>query len=80
MHFRKEVKLRRVDVVASTLILVSLVKGGSMSKAYTTETRKMKDNNGKPYYLHIQYDKMGNPIRRQVSRVEQPNNLLAWHY
>lgn len=51
-----------------------------MSKIVTTETRKMKDNKGVPYYLHIQYDKMGNPIRRQVSRVEQPSNTLAWFY
>lgn len=51
-----------------------------MLEETTTETMEMEDNNGIPYYLHIQYDKMGNPIRRQVSRVEQPSNLLAWHY
>lgn len=63
-----------------TLILIFLEIGGNMFKAVTTETRKMVDNNGKPYYIHIQYDKTGNPVRRQVSRVDQPNNLLAWHY
>ena len=50
-----------------------------MFKAVTTETMKMSDNNGKPYYIHIQYDRMGNPIRRQVSRVAKPNNALVWH-
>ena len=41
MHFRKEVKLRRVDVTASTLILIFLEIGGNMLKAVTTETMKM---------------------------------------
>lgn len=50
-----------------------------MLKAVTTETMKMRDNNGKRYYIHIQYDGHGNPIRRQVSRVAKPNNTLAWH-
>lgn len=40
-----------------------------MLKAVTTETMKMRDNNGKRYYIHIQYDGHGNPLRRQVSRV-----------
>lgn len=51
-----------------------------MLEETTTETRKMKDNNGKPYYLHIQYDKMGNPIRRQVSRFDEPSNSIDWLY
>ena len=51
-----------------------------MSVTYTTETRKMEYNNGKPYYIHIQYDKTGYPVRRQVSRVAKPTNYLAWHY
>lgn len=50
-----------------------------MFKAVTTETMKMRDNNGKRYYIHIQYDGYGNPIRRQVSRVAKPNNMLAWY-
>ena len=51
-----------------------------MFKAVATETRKMEDNQGKPYYLHIEYDKWGNPIRRQVSRLAQPTNTLNWQY
>lgn len=50
-----------------------------MLKAVTTETMKMRDNNGKRYYIHIQYDGHSNPLRRQVSRVAKPSNMLAWH-
>ena len=64
----------------SNIFLSLFVKGGSMSVTYTTETRKMEDNNGKPYYTHIQYDKTGYPVRRQVSRVAKPTNYLDWNY
>ena len=50
-----------------------------MREAVTTETRMLEDNEGVPYYLHIQYDGHGNPLRRQVSRVAKPSNMLAWH-
>lgn len=50
-----------------------------MREAVTTETRMLEDNEGVPYYLHIQYDGYGNPLRRQVSRVAKPSNMLAWH-
>lgn len=51
-----------------------------MPEAYTTETRMMEDNEGVPYYLHIQYDGYGNPIRRQVSRFDEPSNSIDWLY
>lgn len=51
-----------------------------MRKAVTTETRMLEDNNGYPYYLHIQYDRYGNPIRRQVSRFDEPSNNIDWLY
>ena len=51
-----------------------------MPEAVTTETRMLEDNNGYPYYLHIQYDEYGNPIRRQVSRFEKPSNNIDWLY
>lgn len=51
-----------------------------MPEAVTTETRMLEDNNGYPYYLHIQYDRYGNPIRRQVSRFDEPSNNIDWLY
>lgn len=51
-----------------------------MSEPYPTETRMMEDNEGKPFYLHIQYDEYGNPIRRQVSRFTDPDKHLDWLY
>ena len=51
-----------------------------MREAVTTETRMLEDNEGVPYYLHIQYDGYGNPIRRQVSRYADPDNHLDWLY
>ena len=50
-----------------------------MLEETTTETMEMEDNNGIPYYIHIQYDSWGNPLYRQVSRVAKPNNMLAWY-
>lgn len=51
-----------------------------MPEVVTTETRMLEDNNGYPYYLHIQYDEYGNPIRRQVSRFDEPSNNIDWLY
>lgn len=51
-----------------------------MREAVTTETRMLEDNEGVPYYLHIQYDGYGNPIRRQVSRFDEPSNNIDWLY
>lgn len=51
-----------------------------MPEVVTTETRMLEDNNGYPYYLHIQYDVYGNPIRRQVSRFDEPSNNIDWLY
>lgn len=51
-----------------------------MPEAVTTETRMLEDNEGVPYYLHIQYDGYGNPIRRQVSRFDEPSNNIDWLY
>lgn len=51
-----------------------------MEKHTTTETRMMEDNNGKPFYIHIVYDKDGNPIRRQVSRMNKASNYIDWCY
>ena len=51
-----------------------------MPEAVTTETRMLEDNEGKPFYLHIQYDGYGNPIRRQVSRFDKPSNHIDWLY
>lgn len=51
-----------------------------MEKHTPTETRMMEDNEGVPYYLHIEYDKWGNPIRRQVSRFDEPSNSIDWLY
>ena len=51
-----------------------------MPEAVTTETRMLEDNEGKPFYLHIEYDKWGNPIRRQVSRFADPDKNLDWLY
>lgn len=44
----------------------------------TTETMEMEDNDGLPYYIHIQYDNWGNPLYRQVSRFAKPTNNLDW--
>ena len=49
-----------------------------MEKHTTTETRMMEDNNGKPFYIHIVYDEDGNPIRRQVSRMDKASNYKDW--
>lgn len=51
-----------------------------MPEVVTTETRMLEDNEGKPFYLHIEYDKWGNPIRRQVSRFDEPSNSIASLY
>ena len=51
-----------------------------MREAVTTETRMLEDNEGVPYYLHIQYDGYGNPIRRQVARLEEPSKNIDWLY
>lgn len=51
-----------------------------MPEVVTTETRMLEDNEGKPFYLHIEYDKWGNPIRRQVSRFADPDKNLDWLY
>lgn len=51
-----------------------------MREAVTTETRMLEDNEGVPYYLHIQYDGYGNPIRRQVSRFDEPSSNIDWLY
>ena len=51
-----------------------------MLEETTTETMEMEDNNGKRYYIHIQYDGYGNPIRRQVSRFADPDKNLDWLY
>ena len=80
MPVREDFKIRGVSGVTLTHILIISVIGGNMFKAVATETRKMEDNQGKPYYLHIEYDRMGNPIRRQVSRLAQPTNTLNWQY
>lgn len=80
MLVREDFKIRGVSVASLTHILIISVLGGNMFKAVATETRKMEDNQGKPYYLHIEYDKWGNPIRRQVSRLAQPTNTLNWQY
>ncbi len=51
-----------------------------MPETYPTETRMMEDNEGVPYYIHIQCDGYGNPIRRQVSRFAKPSNSIDWLY
>lgn len=51
-----------------------------MSVVVTTETRVLEDNEGKPFYLHIEYDGWGYPIRRQVSRFADPDKNLDWLY
>lgn len=51
-----------------------------MREAVTTETRMLEDNEGVPYYLHIQYDGYGNPLRHQVSRFDEPSNNIDWLY
>ena len=51
-----------------------------MLEETTTETRMMEDNEGVPYYIHIQYDGWGNPLRRQVSRFDEPSNSIDWLY
>ena len=51
-----------------------------MPEVVTTETRMLEDNQGKPFYLHIEYDKWGNPICRQVSRFDEPSNNIDWLY
>ena len=76
---REDYKLRSVNVDPFTHILI-FAKGRSMEKHTPTETRKLEDNQGKSYYLHIKYDKVGNPICRQVSRVATPSNGLEWYY